>query len=96
MIQIKSIEINNFKIYEYTKINFEDKKLLLLTGPNGYGKTSLIDAIEWCITGDIKRAHENFDLRYTTRPEKNRPENKRGILKNKNCKEDDKVIVRLS
>lgn len=96
MIQIKSIEINNFKIYEYTKINFEDKKLLLLTGPNGYGKTSLIDAIEWCITGDIKRAHENFDLRYTTRPEKNRPENKRGILKNKNCKEDDKVIVRLT
>ena len=96
MIQIKSIEIKNFKIYEYTKINFEDKQLLLLTGPNGYGKTSLIDAIEWCITGDIIRAHENYDSRYTTKTEKNRTENRRGILKNKKCKKDDKVIVRLT
>lgn len=95
MIQIKSIEIINFKVYENTKINFETNQLLLLTGPNGYGKTSLLDAIEWCITGDIKRAHENYDSRYTTKREKERTENQNGILKNINLK-DDKVVVKLT
>ena len=37
--------------------------LILLGGPNGYGKTSLLDAIEWCFTGSVHRLKEDFDTR---------------------------------
>lgn len=96
MMKIKGIEITNFKIYKYENIDFKGNQLILLTGPNGYGKTSLIDAIEWCITGNVTRAHENFDSRYTTKKEKERVENKRGVLKNKDCKSTDKIKVKLT
>lgn len=57
MIQLKSITFKNFKIFDdnpYT-INFENSNLILLDGPNGYGKTSVFDAIELALTGNISR-----------------------------------------
>lgn len=95
MITIDSVHIENFRIYKKADIKFEGKQLILFTGSNGYGKTTLIDSIEWCITGDIKRLHENYDLR-NKGGEKDRIENKRGILKNKDSKKTDKVIVQLT
>ncbi|WP_294359042.1 AAA family ATPase [uncultured Clostridium sp.] len=95
MISIKSIEIKNFRVYKNEKIDFQNNQLILLTGSNGYGKTSLIDAIEWCITGDIKRAHLNYDDRNSSNSEKKRNENQKGILKNKYCEKNDKVRVTL-
>ncbi|MCS4465431.1 AAA family ATPase [Clostridium botulinum] len=31
-----------------------------MSGPNGYGKTTLMDSIEWCLTGTIKRVYDDY------------------------------------
>ncbi|MFJ4156308.1 AAA family ATPase [Pseudomonas sp. NPDC089752] len=57
MITLNKVTLKNFKVYggdPYT-INFENNRLILLDGPNGYGKTSVFDAIELAITGTITR-----------------------------------------
>ncbi|WP_336941746.1 AAA family ATPase [Acinetobacter pittii] len=57
MIQLKKITFKNFKIFgndPYT-INLDHNNLILLDGPNGYGKTSVFDAIELSLTGNISR-----------------------------------------
>lgn len=57
MIQLKKITLKNFKIFGNDPhiISFEDSNLVLLDGPNGYGKTSVFDAIELGLTGNISR-----------------------------------------
>lgn len=35
--------------------------MILFNGPNGYGKTSVFDIIEFCLTGDIKRISDYSD-----------------------------------
>ncbi|WP_058975617.1 AAA family ATPase [Pseudomonas syringae] len=57
MITLSKVTLKNFKVYggaPYT-IDFEDNRLILLDGPNGYGKTSVFDAIELALTGNIRR-----------------------------------------
>lgn len=57
MINLNKIIIRNFKVFggEPYTISFEDSNLVLLDGPNGYGKTSVFDAIELGLTGNISR-----------------------------------------
>lgn len=57
MIRLSKVTLKNFKVYggEPYTINFEDNRLVLLDGPNGYGKTSVFDAIELALTGTIRR-----------------------------------------
>ncbi|WP_297634923.1 hypothetical protein [uncultured Clostridium sp.] len=57
--RVEKIWINNFKFIEYSdelgvEINFQKANLVLLNGPNGYGKTTTFEAIELLLTGDIK------------------------------------------
>ncbi|KFX60409.1 hypothetical protein FDC50_15270 [Clostridium botulinum] len=56
-IRIENIQADNFKIFEnFDKIKeIDETSMVLLTGPNGYGKTSVFDAIELALTGRIKR-----------------------------------------
>ncbi|MCF5353338.1 AAA family ATPase [Pseudomonas syringae] len=57
MITLSKVTLKNFKIYggEPFTVNFEDNRLVLLDGPNGYGKTTVFDAIELAITGNLRR-----------------------------------------
>lgn len=57
MIHLKKVTFKNFKIFgnEPYIINFGQNNLILLDGPNGYGKTSVFDAIELALTGNISR-----------------------------------------
>lgn len=68
---IKSIEIINFRGYQEQQFTFfkDDSTItefIILGGPNGYGKSSLIDAIEWCLTGNIRRLEDDYRLRKET------------------------------
>lgn len=59
----KQIEISNFKYIPSDHpaiINFRNSNIVILNGQNGYGKTTLFDAIEILITGTIK--HFNAEL----------------------------------
>lgn len=52
---LKSISIENFRAYR-TKREFSlGKAVTVLYGPNGFGKTSLFDAIDFAVTGGVKR-----------------------------------------
>lgn len=57
MIKLNKLTLKNFKIFDHIPyvINFNDNNLILLDGPNGYGKTSVFDAIELGLTGNISR-----------------------------------------
>ncbi len=54
-IKIKKLYIKNFKVYKEETFNFEDKSLIVFDGPNGFGKTTIYDAIELLFTNQIKR-----------------------------------------
>ena len=52
---IKEIELNNFRIYEGSNtINLlptEDKNIVVVSGKNGYGKTTFLVSLVWCLYG---------------------------------------------
>ncbi len=96
-MKITRVVIENFRIYKYNKFEFGENQLILITGANGFGKTTLIDAIEWCLTGDIGRIKKCYSERNSNQAEKNRPENKKGIIKNSDCTSpNDKIKVTIT
>jgi exonuclease SbcC len=50
--------MQNYKLFTEKEISFANG-LSVFDGPNGYGKTSTFDAIEFLITGKIKRVEDN-------------------------------------
>lgn len=54
---IKRIKIQNFKLIKFFDEEF-NSQLVILDGPNGFGKTSIFDAIELVIYGKIRRIDE--------------------------------------
>ena len=57
-MRIREIEAENFKLFStnFHEVNkIEEADLVVFNGPNGYGKTSVFDIIELCLTGTIKR-----------------------------------------
>ncbi|MFC4634074.1 AAA family ATPase [Dokdonia ponticola] len=66
-MRIKKVEISAFRAYndsinstfDFTIPNDDIADFVSIYAPNGYGKTSFYDAVEWCITGQIERFHRN-------------------------------------
>ena len=56
--RLNKIYMNNYKLFDKKNIEFKSADLIVLDGPNGYGKTSTFEAIEYILTGNIKRAEE--------------------------------------
>ncbi|MEK4382282.1 AAA family ATPase [Aeribacillus sp. FSL K6-2848] len=56
---IKKIYIENFKSIDKATIHFKGENLNILDGPNGFGKTTIFDAIELTLTGKIRRIESN-------------------------------------
>lgn len=54
-LQIKSIHLQNWKCYRNQVIEFDldtDKNIWIIWGLNGYGKTSILEAVLWCLYGN--------------------------------------------
>lgn len=75
-MRISELEIENFKLFDEhfqlgsqedsLRANLSGSDIIVLNGPNGYGKTSIFDAIEFALTGKIKRInHYNEALGVT-------------------------------
>lgn len=60
-MRILEAEADNFKLFT-TKFqavkDIEKADVVLLNGPNGYGKTSVFDILEFCLTGEIRRINK--------------------------------------
>jgi len=62
-MKIKSISFSNFKYVakdREIKVDLSNAESLIMGGPNGYGKSTVFDALELLITGKIR--HFNSDL----------------------------------
>lgn len=90
---IRKVKMINFRGFRDKEISFHDKSVVLLSAANGIGKTTTVDAIEWCLTGRIKRLQISFDNRSPNDGE--RRMNSHGILKHRETKPKDKVEVFL-
>lgn len=90
---IRKIKMINFRAFRDKVIDFNDKSVVLLSAANGVGKTTTIDAIEWCMTGNIGRLKTAFDTRSTN--EVDRKMNNDGILKNRDAGVKEKISVVL-
>lgn len=81
--KIKGIEIEAFRVYKDKQLfsflnnTGEIANLVVIYAPNGYGKTSFIDAVEWTLTGDINRISKNSIVKNTADSEQG------SILKNR-------------
>lgn len=62
-VRLKEVEISNFRAYRETKKFNLDANLIVLYGPNGLGKTSFFDAIDFVCTGGVTRFDERFGRR---------------------------------
>lgn len=67
-MKIKSIKIKNFRVYNseqtfdfYNKGKVAD--FIVIYAPNGFGKTSFIDAVEWSFTDRIERINNNSNMK---------------------------------
>lgn len=78
-MKLQKLIIQNFRVFHgIHEFNFKDKSLIILDGPNGHGKSSLFDSIQWCLTGDIQRyrgtnEHNNFNYIINDEAFKNLP-----------------------
>lgn len=54
-MKIKKLRIQNFKAFKDRVIDFNSSDLVIFDGPNGFGKTTIYDAIELLFTGKIRR-----------------------------------------
>lgn len=52
---IKEIELNNFRIYKGSNLidlsNIDDKNIFVVSGRNGFGKTTFLMSLVWCLYG---------------------------------------------
>ncbi|MFS8188467.1 AAA family ATPase [Rossellomorea marisflavi] len=53
---IRKIILNDFRIFRGKhEFDFLNKKVIVIEGPNGHGKSTIFDAINWVISGKISR-----------------------------------------
>jgi energy-coupling factor transporter ATP-binding protein EcfA2 len=54
MIQLSSLQVRNIRGVRELAVDLGDKSIVLL-GPNGAGKSSVVDALDFLLTGEVRR-----------------------------------------
>ncbi|WP_035301752.1 AAA family ATPase [Clostridium sp. DL-VIII] len=81
-MKLKSIDIEAFRAYKdpesfnFLSRNGDIADLVVIYAPNGFGKTSFFDAVEWSFTDEIRRISGNIEVKKIANFEKE------NILKN--------------
>lgn len=70
-MKIVNIDIKAFRLFKDVFVDFSSTKdsskaanFVAIYAPNGFGKTSLFDAVEFCVTKSIHRVSTNFKENY--------------------------------
>jgi len=66
-MKFKKVEISAFRIFtdqdrgefDFTNTDGEAVDFVSIYAPNGFGKTSFYDAVEWCVTNNVQRFWQN-------------------------------------
>ncbi|WP_349929097.1 AAA family ATPase [Acinetobacter sp. A1-4-2] len=67
MINLGRLSFENFKSFsDLYEVDFRKVDLFVLDGPNGFGKTTIFDAIEVCLTGRIGRVFSTDNKKKNT------------------------------
>lgn len=61
-LEIKQLELTNFKCFHHKEIVF-NSDITTIRGRNGVGKTTIADAILWCLFGKNSAGQTTFDLK---------------------------------
>jgi len=69
-MKFKKVEISAFRIFtdqdkgefDFTNTDGEAVDFVSIYAPNGFGKTSFYDAVEWCVTNNVQRFWQNEGL----------------------------------
>lgn len=69
-LTIKRLVIQNFKLFKRLELVIDSDRLIVLDGPNGFGKSSFFDALELLLTGTIRRYVELEELTVDGRSKK--------------------------
>ena len=77
-VVIKSIEIQNFKAFK-SYVAGLDPTSTSFYGKNGSGKTSIADAISWCLFGKDTQNRSQFDIKYHTDDERQETKNETSV-----------------
>lgn len=67
-MKFKSIEIEGFRTWHKAIFNLDRPGLTQIAGKNGCGKSSLIEALVWCLYGETLRNGTNIATKKTERP----------------------------
>ena len=58
-MNIEKIKLENFGKYQSFETDFED--LIVIKGPNGSGKSTIVEGINYCFTGGIRRIYKKSE-----------------------------------
>ena len=96
-MKIRSIELNNYRLYKgVNKISFlneTEKNIFLISGQNGFGKTTFLHSLLWCLYGrlivdvDESFRKEMFNGKYNVVVNNNLNESQRAELASKVSKD---------
>ena len=71
-MKIKKVEIKAFRLFDKATVNLTARKdsnkaanFVAIYAPNGFGKTSFFDAMEFCMTKSIQRPVGGINLVHT-------------------------------
>ena len=71
-MKIKKVNIKAFRLFNDVSVNLTARKdsnkaanFVAIYAPNGFGKTSFFDAMEFCMTKSIQRVKSNFKENFT-------------------------------
>ncbi len=63
-VRLETVTIKNFRAYRKPKTFAFGAAVTVLYGPNGFGKTSFFDAVDFAVTGEIGRIKSSGDAHF--------------------------------